>query len=340
MRHAIAFVTIVLATSPTLAGSLEVQARGLFKPLPARFDSAENPITAEKVALGKLLFYDVRLSKNHDVSCNSCHDLGRYGVDGQPFSTGHKKQLGGRNSPSVYNAGDSVAQFWDGRAVSLEEQAKGPMLNPVEMAMTDGDAVAAIVTSVPGYAPLFAKAFPDQATPITVDTIAKAIGAFERTLVTPSRFDRYLAGEDAALTASEKVGLQRFISSGCAACHNGEGVGGGMFQKLGLVEPLTDLKDEGRSAFTKNAADRFHFKVASLRNVAKTGPYLHDARFTSLDQTISFMARHQLGKKLTADTVTSIVGFLKSLTGELPQGAVTAPTPLASGPLTPKPDPN
>jgi cytochrome c peroxidase len=286
-----------------------------------------------------LLFYDARLSKNHDVSCNSCHDLGRYGVDGKPFSTGHKKQLGGRNSPSVYNAGDSVAQFWDGRASSLEEQAKGPMLNPMEMAMPDGEGVVAIVTSVPGYAPLFAKAFPGQAKPISFDTIAMAIGAFERTLVTPSRFDRYLAGADTALTAKEKAGLQAFMTSGCSTCHNGEGIGGGMFQKLGLVEPLPDLKDEGRSVVTKNSADRFSFKVASLRNVAMTAPYLHDGRFTSLDQTVTFMGRHQLGMRLSSTKVASIVGFLKTLTGELPKDAATTPIPLASGPSTPKPDP-
>jgi cytochrome c peroxidase len=241
-------VTIALAASATLAGPLEEQARGLFKPLPKRFESKGNPVTAEKVELGKLLFFDVRLSKNHDVSCNSCHDLARYGVDGQPFSTGHKKQLGGRNSPSVYNAGDHLAQFWDGRAASLEDQAKGPVLNPVEMAMPNGDAVVATVASVPGYAPLFAKAFPGLAQPITFDNVAKAIGAFERTLVTPSRFDRYLSGDDAALSAPEKAGLQTFISAGCTACHNGEGVGGSMFQRLGLVEPVSGLAGDRSSS--------------------------------------------------------------------------------------------
>lgn len=331
-----------LATVSSFAAepTLDDQAKSLFKPLSKQFDSKDNAITVEKVALGKLLFFDKRLSKNQDVSCNSCHGLSTYGVDGQPTSSGHKKQKGDRNSPTVFNAGAHFVQFWDGRAATLEDQAKGPVLNPVEMAMPDAAAVEKVISSIPGYEPLFKKAFPAESKPITYDTIAKAIGAFERTLATPSRFDAYLTGDSKALTDAEKAGLKTFMTVGCTACHNGEGVGGGMYQKLGLVAAVPGLKDEGRAKVTKNAADQFMFKVPSLRNCEKTGPYLHDGSLTSLDETVKFMGKYQLGRELKADEVTSIVTFLKSLTGTLPKDAIVEPKALASGKNTPKPDPS
>jgi cytochrome c peroxidase len=333
-------VALTLLSTAVLAAdaSLEEKARQLFKPLPARFDSADNPVTPEKVALGRMLFFDKRLSKNQDVSCNSCHDLTRYGVDGAATSTGHRKQRGGRNAPTVYNAGDHLAQFWDGRAATLEDQAKGPVLNPLEMAMKDGAAVEAVVASIPGYEPLFKKAFAQEKRPLTYDTIAKAIGAYERTLVTPSRFDAYLKGDAAALDTAEKAGLGVFMASGCPACHNGEAVGGGMYQKLGLVEAVPGLKDEGRSQVTHQSGDRFVFKVPSLRNIEKTAPYLHDGSLATLEQAVTFMGRHQLGKTLSKDEVASIVTFLKALTGPLPQD-VAEPKMLPSGKGTPAPDP-
>jgi cytochrome c peroxidase len=337
----LALVAALAAVSSFAAEpTLDDQAKSLFKPLSKQFDSKDNAITTEKVALGKLLFFDKRLSKNQDVSCNSCHGLSTYGVDGQPTSSGHKKQKGDRNSPTVFNAGAHFVQFWDGRAATLEDQAKGPVLNPVEMAMPDAAAVEKVISSIPGYEPLFKKAFPAESKPLTYDTIARAIGAFERTLATPSRFDAYLTGDSKALTDAEKAGLKTFMTVGCTACHNGEGVGGGMYQKLGLVAPVPGLKDEGRAKVTKNAADQFMFKVPSLRNCEKTGPYLHDGSLASLDETVKFMAKYQLGRELKADEVSSIVTFLKSLTGTLPKDAIVEPKALASGKSTPKPDPS
>lgn len=335
-------LTLSLSATASIAAdtSLEERARQLLRPLPARFDSDANPITPDKVALGKRLYFDARLSKNHDVSCNSCHDLAKYGVDGLPTSTGHKKQKGDRNAPTVYNAGAHFAQFWDGRAKDLEEQAKGPILNPVEMAMADAASVEAVVASIPGYAPLFAKAFPNQEKPITYDNIAKAIGAFERTLVTPSKVDAFLAGKSAALNAAEKAGLSLFLEVGCITCHNGPGVGGGMYQKLGLVAPFPDLKDEGRAKVTKSEDDRFIFKVPSLRNIEKTGPYLHDGSVAKLETMVTLMGRHQLGRELKPEEVKSLVTFLKALTGPLPKASIAAPKPLPSGKDTPKADPS
>jgi cytochrome c peroxidase len=310
----------------------------VFKQVPARFEDAKNPITPAKVELGRMLYFDNRLSKNHDVSCNSCHDLNAYGVDGKPFSPGHKKQLGGRNSPTVYNAGGHVAQFWDGRAATLEDQAKGPVLNPVEMAMPSAEKVVEVLKSIPGYVTAFQKAFPEDKDPVTYDNMAKAIGAFERQLVTPSRFDKFLAGDEKALTDAEKQGLNAFLAQGCDTCHSGAAVGGGSFQKLGLVVPYT-TKDQGRFDLTKKESDRAVFRVPSLRNVAKTGPYFHDGSITDLPTAVKLMAQHQFGKAITEDETKSIVAFLESLTGELPKSYIAKPKLPASGPKTPKPDP-
>lgn len=330
--------TFVITALTAHADALLDTAKASFKPLPKQYDSKDNPITPDKVALGKLLYFDTRLSKNHDVSCNSCHDLAKYGVDGQSFSSGHKKQKGGRNSPTVYNAGNHVAQFWDGRAATLEEQAKGPVLNPVEMAHPNAGAVEKILKSIPGYPPLFAKAFPETKDAVTFDNMAKAIGAFERTLVTPGKFDKFLSGDEKALSDAEKKGLETFISAGCLGCHMGEGIGGGTFQKLGLVTPVPGLKDNGRFDATKKEADKFFFRVPTLRNVAKTAPYLHDGSLQTLPEVVTFMGKHQLGKELKKDEVDSIVTFLGALTGELPKG-IEAPKALPSGKETPKPDP-
>lgn len=338
MRVFVSAIVVVSMSVGAAEPSLQEQAKGLFKPLPAQFDSKTNPITAEKVALGKQLFFEKRLSRNHDVSCNSCHDLAKFGVDGAPTSQGHRKQHGNRNSPSVYNAGNHLAQFWDGRAATLEDQAKGPILNPVEMSMKDAAAVEAMLKTIPGYGPLFKAAFPGEAEPITYENLAKAIGAYERTLVTPSRFDAFLAGNATALTAAEQAGLKTFMSVGCTACHNGEGVGGGLYQKLGLVAAVPNLKDLGRASVTKSDADKFFFKVPSLRNIEKTGPYLHDGSLTKLEQVVPFMAKYQLGRELKPAEVASITAFLKSLTGTLPAD-ITEPKALASSDATPKPDP-
>ncbi|MBL8920806.1 MAG: cytochrome-c peroxidase [Myxococcaceae bacterium] len=320
--------------------SMHEAAMMIFKPLPAKYESPENPVTQAKVELGRLLFFERRLSKGQTLSCATCHDLQRFGVDGLPKSPGHKGQLGRRNSPSAYNAGAHVGLFWDGRAASLEEQAKGPILNPVEMAMPDAAAVEKVIRSIPGYSPLFAKAFPDAKEPITFETITLAIAAFERTLVTPSRFDAYLKGNEKALSEEERQGLLTFMSLGCMVCHKGEGVGGGMYQALGFAAkvPPEFMADPGRFEVTKREDDRNRFRVPSLRNVEKTAPYLHDGSLKTLDEVVRFMGRYQLGKDLTPEEVSSVITFLKALTGELPKN-VTAPDPLPSGKDTPKPDP-
>jgi cytochrome c peroxidase len=287
--------------------------------------SETNPITEAKVNLGRMLFYDPRLSKGRDVSCNSCHSLRDYGVDGKPVSSGHKGQLGGRNSPSVYYAAGQIAQFWDGRAPDVEEQAKGPVLNPVEMAMASEAEAVTTLRSIPGYRPLFREAFPDSAEPVNFDNMARAIGAFERRLVTPSRWDHFLAGERSALTQEEVAGHDEFMDGGCAACHTGPYVGGRMFQKLGAEKPWPVATDLGRMEVTKNAADRMVFKVPSLRNVEKTGPYFHNGKVATLDEAIRLMGDYQLSMKLQDRQVRQIVAWLKTLTGEIPSDYIRAP---------------
>jgi len=339
------FATAVFAqdagvAAPSAAETPTIDLLASFSALPAQFDSQLNPTNENKVVLGRMLFFDKRLSKNHDVSCNSCHDLAKYGVDGRQFSTGHKKQLGGRNSPTVYNAGGHVAQFWDGRAETLEEQAKGPVTNPVEMAMPNPERVVETLKSIPQYVELFQKAFPGEKDPVNFENAAKAIGVFERGLVTPSRFDKFVKGDQKALTPKEKKGLQTFVETGCTTCHNGAAVGGSSFQRLGLVEPYPDQEDLGRFGITKDEADRMKFRVPSLRNVEKTGPYFHTGKLTKLDEVVKTMARHQLGKNLSNKEVGEIVAFLKSLTGELPRAYIKPPQLPASTAKTPKPDPS
>ncbi|HWN67156.1 MAG TPA: cytochrome c peroxidase, partial [Haliangium sp.] len=261
--------------------ALRTRALSIFGgPLPARAD-ANDPATEAQIALGRMLYHDARLSRGQDISCSSCHSLPDYGIDVRQaegmrqVSLGHKGQRGGRNTPTVYNAGLHFRQFWDGRAADLKDQAKGPVLNPVEMAMTDENAVLTVLRSIPGYVEAFRKAFPDEAEPLTYDNVARAIAAFEAGLVTPDRFDAFLAGKADALSEQEQRGLGAFIDSGCIACHMGSTLGGTMYQKLGLLKPY-DTKDFGRHQATSVEADRFFFKVPSLRNVAMTPPYLHD----------------------------------------------------------------
>lgn len=330
------------ATSATSdGGALDYDPRDIkmFLVLPTRFEADDNPITEEKVTLGRMLFYESRLSKNHDISCNSCHDLASYAVDHQPVSTGHKGQRGRRNALSVYNAGRHIAQFWDGRAPTLEEQAKGPILNPIEMAMPDEARVIDTLGSIPGYVALFKAAFPDASDPVTYDNLAKAIGAFERQLVTPARFDKYLAGDEKALTDEEARGFHTFLRLGCPTCHNRATVGGKNFQKLGVVNPYPDLTDNGLFDATQNPGDRHYFRVPSLRNVEKTAPYFHDGSVSSLDQVVRKMAWHQLGVKITEQEVKLLVSFLQSLTGEIPTAYIQRPPLPPSGPKTPRPDP-
>lgn len=328
------------AAPATTEVTLEPAQLGMFAPLPKEMPSPLNAITEAKVTLGRMLYFEKRISKNQDISCNSCHDLANFGVDGHAFSDGHKKQKGGRNSPSVYNAAGHVAQFWDGRAADVEKQAQGPVLNPVEMAMPNEKQVLAVLESMPEYVDAFEKAFPGEKQPITYDNFGKAIGAFERKLVTLARWDKFLGGDKTALTLAEKKGVSLFVSTGCTACHSGAYVGGASFQKVGAVKPWPNQKDLGRFDVTKQDADKLSFKVASLRNVAKTAPYFHDASANTLPEAVSSMAEHQLGKKLSAEDVASIVTFLEALTGEVPEDYIKPPELPKSTARTPKPDPS
>ncbi|MBL4850632.1 MAG: cytochrome C oxidase subunit IV family protein [Planctomycetes bacterium] len=297
-------------------------------PLPAVIPSPPgNPASPAKVALGKSLFFETRLSKGGKISCHSCHGLTTFGVDNQPTSPGHGGARGDRNSPTVLNAGLFGTQFWDGRAPSLEEQAKAPILNPVEMAMSDEAAVVAVLKGIPGYVESFKGAFPGEADPLTYDNLAKAIAAFERTLVTPSPFDAFLGGKLEALDTAQLDGFLAFQDAGCVTCHKGTLLGDG-FEKLGKVIDFPGLKDKGREAATGNAGDRYQFKVPSLRNVTKTGPYLHDGSVKSLDEVITLMSKHQVGKEIDAAEIAKIKVFLESLTGSLDPATAAAPAPV------------
>ncbi len=332
-------ILLVLAAWSVLgAADATTDSLKMFAPLPPVMDSQRNPITEAKVRLGRMLYYETRLSKGQDVACSTCHLLDRYGVDNERFSNGHKDQRGNRNAPTVYNAAGQVAQFWDGRAADVEEQAKGPVMNPVEMAMPSADQVTAVLRSIPEYATAFREAFPGQADPVTFDNMALAIAAFERKLVTPSRWDRFVQGDRKALTAAEQKGFSQFVSSGCATCHNGAYVGGASFQKLGAVKPWTRDTDPGRFAVTKSDADRASFKVPTLRNIEKTGPYFHDGSVATLSDAVALMGEYQTGKKLAPAEVQSIVVWLRALTGELPKDYIKKPDLPRSTPQTPQPD--
>lgn len=291
--------------------------RALFQPLPKKAENPNNAHSLEKVALGKKLFLDTRFSLSKQTSCNSCHNLATYGVDGEATSSGHLGQRGTRNSPTVLNAALHISQFWDGRAVDVEAQALGPVMNPVEMAMPSEMEVLNRIKADQNYVEMFSKAFPGQPDAITFINFGKAIGAFERTLLTPSPFDDYLNGNDRALSNTELRGLVTFRDSGCVACHNGATVGGQMYQKIGLIKPYPS-KDLGRFEVTKSESDKFVFKVPSLRNVAKTAPYFHDGSVKTLAEAIKLMGAHQLGRDLSAQQIEEIASFLNSLTGKTP----------------------
>jgi cytochrome c peroxidase len=318
---------------------LRDRARRVLGELPDEAVSESNPLTEEKIDLGRMLFYDARLSKNQDISCNSCHDLESYGIDGEPTSPGHRGQRGGRNSPTVLNAALHSSQFWDGRAPDVEAQAKGPILNPIEMAMPSEQAVLAVVSSIPDYPPLFAAAFPDERDPLSYDNLAAAIGAFERRLITADRLDAFVSGQDSALSDEELAGLEEFLNVGCISCHLGPTIGGTMYRKIGLVRPYpTD--DIGREEVTGDETDRHVFKVPSLRNVEKTGPYFHDGAVATLVEAIQLMGKHQLGIELGDEQVARIATFLATLTGTVDPTYLARPDLPASGPDTPAPDPS
>ena len=328
----------VPAPNPEAIALVE-QAQTLFEPLPANAPHPSGAATAAQVDLGRMLYYEPRLSKNHDISCNSCHMLDRFGVDAEPTSPGHRGARGDRNSPTVYNAALHLAQFWDGREPDVEAQAKGPILNPVEMASASEADVVALLNSIPGYQTAFAKAFPGAAEPLSYDNMANAIGAFERNLMTPGRFDAFLGGDWSALDETERRGLSAFISLGCATCHTGSALGGQLYRKIGFIFPY-ETEDKGRENVTGEATDRHVFKVPSLRNVAETGPYFHDGTITTLEEAVRLMGYHQLALTLDGEQIADLVAFLRALTGEIDQAYIAKPVLPPSGPTTPAPDPS
>lgn len=315
----------IAVASPDAAFALQY-----FEPLPDMVENPDNVLTDDKVYLGKVLYYDTTLSDQGNNSCNSCHNLQTYGVDNLPTSPGDKGELGGRNSPTVLNAAIHTMQFWDGRAKDVEEQAGGPILNPVEMAMASEDMVIDRLKGLEYYRDLFGKAFPGESDPITYKNVQKAIGAFERTLVTKSRFDDFMEGDSKALTDQEIKGMKTFVEVGCVTCHSGAALGGHMFQKFGVYENYVNMTgsqvlDEGLKAISQEDKDQFIFKVPSLRNIEKTYPYFHDGSVDDLSYAIRIMGKVQGGIDLTGVQIADITAFLNTLTGDVPEEAKQIP---------------
>lgn len=309
------------------------KAQTFFKMLPADALNPENELTDSKVKLGKILYYDNRLSKEQTQSCNTCHNIATYGVDNLPTSPGDNKIPGTRNSPTVLNAALKGAQFWDGRNKDVEEQAGGPILNPAEMAIPNEQFLIDRLKEVDTYQKLFAKAFPNEKDPFTYKNIRFAIAAFERTLLTPSAFDKFLAGNVDALNETQKNGMKTFIDQGCIACHSGAMIGGSMLQKFPLFGEYGDYLDAtkidyGKFTETKVETDKFMFYVPSLRNVEKTAPYLHNGEISDLGATIKIMAKSELNKELSDEQVSDMIAFMNSLTGVIPAGADVLPDEL------------
>lgn len=316
------------------------QAQSIFQALPTDEEMQKaQAFSAEQVKLGQQLFFEPRLSLGNTVSCNSCHNLASGGVDNLPTSQGHQGEFGGRNSPTVLNAALLGSQFWDGRAADVEEQAGGPLLNPVEMAMPSEEAVVKKIAQIPEYQEAFKAAYPEDGA-ITFKNITTAIAAFERTLLTPTKWDEYLKGNVQALNDQERAGLRSFINNGCVACHKGANLGGDSFQKFGLVQgPYwkfiedDNTHDEGRFEVTKNEGDKFFFRVPGLRNVSKTYPYFHNGSVWDLSEAVKIMGLAQLGKELPQEEIDNIVAFFNSLSGSVSPEARTLPElPVATYP--------
>ncbi len=306
------------------------QAKQIFSPLPQVMSSEKNPVTPEKVRLGKMLFYETRISVDGTVSCVRCHPIGLYAADGLKKSIGNHYKLNPRNAPTVLNAAGQISAHWIGNRTDVEDQARQSVTGPPSFGMPSNEAVEAILRGIKGYNNLFKDAFPGESNPVTVDNFAKAVGAFERTLVTPSRFDSFLKGDIAALNGQERKGLRTYMEAGCIMCHAGPYAGGQMYDKFGIFEPYwkytkSEPIDEGRYAVTKTEADKYVFKVPILRNVEKTTPYFHDGSVDKLEDAVWIMGKIQLEKDLSKSQVDEIVIFLKSLTGKIPEDALNVP---------------
>jgi cytochrome c peroxidase len=316
-------VVAVCFVLPAAADELHDKAAQFFKPLPSTVPSVkDNKITPEKIELGKALFFEPRLSASGVFSCNSCHNLATGGDDNLETSIGHGWQKGPRNAPTVLNSVLNEAQFWDGRAADLKAQAKGPIQAGVEMANKPANVVATL-KSMPSYTEWFKKTFSADSDPVNFDNMAKAIEAFEATLITPAPFDAYLNGDDDALSDEQKKGLALFMNKGCVACHSGVNVGGHGYYPFGVVEKpgaaILPAGDKGRFAVTKTATDQYVFRAAPLRNIALTAPYFHSGKVWNLSEAVAIMGTAQLGQELNDEEVEQIVAFLHSLTGKMPE---------------------
>lgn len=298
--------------SPTVADEFKNEP---VQPLPIGL-----PVDSQKVALGFKLYHDTRLSADNTVSCATCHGLNTGGVDRKPFSEGIGGQLGGVNAPTVYNAALNFVQFWDGRAADLKEQAAGPPLNPVEMGHRSFDDIAQALLTDAALRKEFEAIYPGEG--VTQSTITDAIAEFEKTLLTPSRFDDYLRGSKAALTAEEIEGYALFKQNNCATCHVGTNLGGQSYEYMGVKDNYFDFRgtgltdgDNGRFSVTKEEYDRHRFKTPTLRNVAITYPYMHDGSVASLEDAVRYMHTFQIGKHVQPAEMQKIVAFLHALTG-------------------------
>ncbi len=328
------------------------EALGALQSLPKKVPTpADNPQTPVKIELGKALYFDPRLSKDGTISCNSCHNVMGGGDDGRPVGVGVKGQRGGRGSPTVWNSAFNTVQFWDGRAASLEDQAKGPLTNPIEMGMESHDAVMMRVKKIPGYLDMFKKAFPKDKEPVSIDNLARAIASFERTLITPdSPFDLYKNGNKKAMTPAAVRGMVLVHQIGCTSCHgganfNGEGfaMGEGNYQPFPQVpgsvyDKQYDLvSDLGRYEVTKKDDDKNLWRVPTWRNVAVTAPYFHNGKVKTLDEAVRVMAKTQLDMDLKTEQVSDVVAFLNALTGKVPTIVAPKLPMVANESLTPDP---
>jgi cytochrome c peroxidase len=314
--------------------ALMSKAKTYFAPLPLIAKNPENTKTKQKIALGHKLYFDTQLSMDQTISCNSCHNLATYGVDREITSIGDDGGRGTRNSPTVLNAALHTTQFWDGRAADVEEQAGMPILNPVEMAIPNEEFLVERLKGDDAYPALFVEAFPDQEDPLTYENIRLALALFERELLTPSPFDEFIKGDPNAISAEAKEGLNTFVEAGCITCHSGALMGGNLFQKFGVYGNYWeytdgDSTDAGRYNETKVEADKYMFKVPTLRNVAETYPYLHNGSVSDLKEVISLMGKVQLNKDLSPEQVNSIAAFLETLTSPNPIDESYIKAPIA-----------
>jgi cytochrome c peroxidase len=321
-----------IAGADAAAGDQDLinKANQIFGPLPQTMPTEQNPITPAKVKLGKVLFYELRISIDGTVSCAKCHPISLYAEDGLRKAKGNNCKENPRNAPTIFNAATQISEHWIGNRTSVEDQAKQSVTGPPAFGMPSYESVEKVLKGMKGYVTMFQEAFPGEKDPVTIDNFAKAIGAFERTLVTPAPFDDFMKGNAGALTEQQKKGLKTFLDTGCMTCHFSPYVGGQIYQKFGVFEPYvkytkSEKIDEGRFAVTKNEADKFLFKVPVLRNVAMTPPYFHDGSVDKLDQAVWIMAKIQLGKDLSRQQVFDIASFLTSLTGRISDDALTVP---------------